>query len=50
VQASPSKRLAAIEKFLDASADHVHLHQVGPDQTGFFNFYQKEIVPALRKH
>ena len=36
---------AAIQEFADAGYDHVYIHQVGPDQEGFFQFYAKEIVP-----
>jgi hypothetical protein len=24
---------------------HVYVHQIGDDQEGFFNFYEREIVP-----
>jgi len=39
---------AAIKKFIDSGYDHVYIHQVGPDQEGFFRFYQEEIIPAFR--
>ena len=26
---------------------HVYVHQVGPDQEGFFRFYQREVLPRL---
>jgi len=29
--------------------DHVSLHQIGPDQEGFFNFYQREVLPRLQE-
>jgi G6PDH family F420-dependent oxidoreductase len=38
---------AAIQKFVDAGANHVYVHQVGPDQAGFLRFYQREILPAF---
>jgi hypothetical protein len=38
----------AIRRFVDAGIDHVYLHQVGPDQAGFFRFYAREILPAFR--
>lgn len=37
--------VAAIDKFVEAGYDHVYIHQVGPDQAGFFRFYQREILP-----
>jgi coenzyme F420-dependent glucose-6-phosphate dehydrogenase len=38
------RHLAAIRKFVDAGFDHVYVHQVGPDQDGFFEFYEREVV------
>jgi G6PDH family F420-dependent oxidoreductase len=43
----PEQHLKAIKKFVDAGFDHVYVHQVGPDQEGFFNFYEKSILPAV---
>ena len=45
----PAKHVVAIKKFLDAGVEHVYVHQVGPDQEGFFNFYSKEVLPAVRR-
>jgi len=43
----PERHVAAIRKFLDAGYDHVWVHQVGPDQEGFFAFYADEVLPKL---
>ncbi|HVL32275.1 MAG TPA: TIGR03557 family F420-dependent LLM class oxidoreductase [Actinomycetota bacterium] len=43
----PEKYLAAIREYADAGYDHVYLHQVGPDQDGFFSFFEREISPKL---
>lgn len=43
----PEKHLQEIQKYIDAGYDHIYLHQIGPDQDGFFRFYQKQILPAL---
>ncbi|HEU5432556.1 MAG TPA: TIGR03557 family F420-dependent LLM class oxidoreductase, partial [Thermomicrobiales bacterium] len=43
----PQKHLAAIEQYVDAGFSHVYVHQVGPDQEGFFRFYEREILPKL---
>jgi hypothetical protein len=40
--------LEAIEQFADAGFDHVYVHQVGPDQDGFLDFYEREILSAAR--
>ncbi|MCA1691669.1 MAG: TIGR03557 family F420-dependent LLM class oxidoreductase [Actinobacteria bacterium] len=29
----------------EAGYDHVYVHQVGPDQEGFFRFYEREVMP-----
>lgn len=41
------KHLAAIEKYARAGFDGVWIHQVGPDQEGFFKFYEEEVLPKL---
>lgn len=43
----PDRHIAAIKKFVDAGYDHVYIHQVGPDQEGFFRFYEREILPEF---
>jgi G6PDH family F420-dependent oxidoreductase len=43
----PERHLDAIRTFEDAGFDHVYVHQVGPDQEGFFRFYEREIVPRI---
>jgi coenzyme F420-dependent glucose-6-phosphate dehydrogenase len=40
--------LEKIQKYIDAGFDHIYIHQVGPDQEGFFQFYTKEILPHFR--
>lgn len=36
-----------VEKYADAGVTHVYLHQVGPDQEGFFGYWERELRPAL---
>ncbi|MBX6342447.1 MAG: LLM class flavin-dependent oxidoreductase, partial [Thermomicrobiaceae bacterium] len=43
----PERHVAAIQKFVDAGYDHVFVHQVGPDQEGFFAFYEREVLPRF---
>jgi coenzyme F420-dependent glucose-6-phosphate dehydrogenase len=43
----PERHLEAIAEYVDAGYDHVYVHQVGPDQDGFFDFYEREILPRL---
>ena len=41
----PERHHEAIAAFADAGYDHVYIHQVGPDQEGFFRFAEQELVP-----
>lgn len=43
----PERHLAAINEFTEAGYDHVYIHQVGPDQEGFFRFFEQSILPKL---
>ena len=45
----PERHLRAIEEFAEAGFDHVYVHQVGPDQEGFFDFYAAEILPEASR-
>ena len=40
----PQAHLGAIREFADAGFDTVYVHQVGPAQDGFMDFYAREIV------
>jgi hypothetical protein len=44
---APEAYLADIRSFADAGFDHVAVHQIGPDQEGFFRFYGRELRPRL---
>lgn len=43
----PEVHVAGIKKFADAGFDHLAVHQIGPDQDGFFDFYAEEVLPRL---
>jgi G6PDH family F420-dependent oxidoreductase len=43
----PAKHLEKIHRLTEAGYDHIYVHQVGPDQEGFFRFYAKEILPHV---
>lgn len=43
----PERHLEAIREYADAGFDYVYIHQVGPDQEGFFRFYERELLPKL---
>jgi coenzyme F420-dependent glucose-6-phosphate dehydrogenase len=44
----PQPHIKMIKQYADAGYDHIYIHQVGPDQEGFFQFYQREILPQFR--
>jgi len=44
----PQKHLDMIQKFIDAGFDHIYVHQVGPDQQVFFDFYKRHILPEFQ--
>ena len=39
----------SVRELVDAGVEHVYLHQVGPDQAGFFRFFRDELRPALSR-
>jgi coenzyme F420-dependent glucose-6-phosphate dehydrogenase len=45
----PERHMALLRSFAEAGFDHVYVHQVGPDQEGFFRFYEREILPNLSR-
>ncbi len=45
----PSRHLEVLEKFRKAGFDHLILSQIGPDQAGFLDFFQRALAPTLRR-
>ncbi|HEX9443357.1 MAG TPA: TIGR03557 family F420-dependent LLM class oxidoreductase [Candidatus Binatia bacterium] len=43
----PARHIEKIDQYRDAGFDHVYVHQVGPDQEGFFRFYERAVLPKL---
>lgn len=43
----PNGHMERIRAFFDAGYDHVYVHQVGPDQEGFFAFYEEQVLPKV---
>jgi coenzyme F420-dependent glucose-6-phosphate dehydrogenase len=41
------RHVARIREYAQAGYDHVWIHQVGPDQEGFFEFYGQEVLPKI---
>jgi G6PDH family F420-dependent oxidoreductase len=44
----PARHIAAITQAIEAAYTHVWVHQIGPDQAGFFEFYAYDVLPKLR--
>ena len=44
---SVDKHLQAIDKFVKAGFDHIILTQIGPQEDAFFDFFKRELEPAL---
>jgi G6PDH family F420-dependent oxidoreductase len=47
--ADVAKHIKAFAEYVDAGFTHVYVHQVGPEQSAFFEAYQREVLPELRK-
>ena len=45
----PEAHLEAVAEYVAAGFDHVYVHQVGPDQEGFIDFYASEVLPGARE-
>lgn len=43
----PAVHAALIQKFIDAGYDYVYLHQIGPRQTEFIEFCERELLPRF---
>jgi G6PDH family F420-dependent oxidoreductase len=43
----PDEHIEGIKRFADAGFDHLCIHQIGPDQDAFFEFYRDEVLPKL---
>jgi alkanesulfonate monooxygenase SsuD/methylene tetrahydromethanopterin reductase-like flavin-dependent oxidoreductase (luciferase family) len=46
---NPNSYLKAIQNLQENGFDHIYLHQIGPDQEGFFKFFKNELLPLLEK-
>jgi G6PDH family F420-dependent oxidoreductase len=43
----PERHMAKIKPYLDAGFDELYIQQIGPDQAGFMEFYEKELRDRL---
>jgi G6PDH family F420-dependent oxidoreductase len=45
----PEGYVAKTEELVEAGFTHVYFHQIGPDQDGFFRFWEDELAPSLTR-
>ena len=43
------RHIEAIQEYVDAGFDQIYVHQIGPDQAGFMQFYQREVLPEFEE-
>ncbi|WP_041328051.1 LLM class F420-dependent oxidoreductase [Rubrobacter xylanophilus] len=43
----PELHLRSIRRYIEAGYDEIYVQQIGPEQEGFFRFYETEILPEL---
>jgi hypothetical protein len=43
----PARHIAAITQAVNAGYTHIWIHQIGPDQAGFFELYAHDVLPKL---
>jgi len=43
----PERHVEAIKEFVEVGYTDVYVHQVGPDQEGFLDFAESELLPSL---
>jgi coenzyme F420-dependent glucose-6-phosphate dehydrogenase len=46
----PAPHIEKFRSFAEAGYTHVCVHQVTPDQEGFFRFYEREVLPQLSRN
>nr|WP_273889283.1 hypothetical protein [Rubrobacter naiadicus] len=44
----PERHRQMIREYLEAGYDEIYIQQIGPQQEGFFRFYEREILPGFR--
>lgn len=44
---NPDRVIETIRTYERAGYDHLHVHQVGPDQEGFMRFWTRDVMPSL---
>ncbi|MCG5434320.1 LLM class F420-dependent oxidoreductase [Mycobacterium sp. MYCO198283] len=45
----PDQHAAQVRSYLDAGVDEVYVQQIGPDLGGFFDSWERDVLPQLRR-
>jgi coenzyme F420-dependent glucose-6-phosphate dehydrogenase len=45
----PEPYVSKLRQYIDAGFTHIYLHQIGPDQEGFLDFWKHKLQPALSR-
>jgi G6PDH family F420-dependent oxidoreductase len=45
----PEKHIARIQQYIEAGFTEICVHQVGPEQEAFFEFYRREVLPHFHR-
>lgn len=43
----PEAHIRALRRYVDAGYDHICVHQIGPEQERFMDFYAREVLPRV---
>ena len=43
----PEKHIRALRRFMEAGYDRICIHQIGPEQEPFMDFYAREVLPRV---
>ncbi len=43
----PQEHIDQIESAVDTGYDHIHIHQIGPEQEPLFDLYENEVLPSF---
>jgi coenzyme F420-dependent glucose-6-phosphate dehydrogenase len=44
----PRPHIDKFNEYVNAGFDHVYVHQIGPDQEGFFRFYREQVMTKIQ--
>ncbi|MDP8911124.1 MAG: LLM class F420-dependent oxidoreductase, partial [Actinomycetota bacterium] len=45
----PERYVEQVQAYAEAGFDHIYFHQIGPDQEGFFRFWERQLRPRVER-